>query len=343
MRIAVVGAGQFGRRHIDTVRNEPACTLAAVADPAGGDFGVPHFADYRKMLDEAKPDGVIVATPNALHVPVGLACVERNIPMLVEKPIADSVEQSTVLIGAARRAGVPLLVGHHRRHNPLIEKARHIVQGGGIGRLVAVAALWLLQKPREYFDVAWRRERGGGPLLINVIHDVDDLRYICGEIADAGAFASNAVRGFAVEDSAAVSLRFANGAVGTITVSDAAAAPWSWEIASGENPVYPQREENCYFFCGSEGSLALPRMELWRYREDTGWYAPLSREILAVEKADPQLRQLQHFCRVARREESPLVSGEDATRTLEVVQRILEAAARSDARPSPNTARADGA
>ncbi|HYR34402.1 MAG TPA: Gfo/Idh/MocA family oxidoreductase [Burkholderiales bacterium] len=327
MRIAVVGAGQFGRRHIDTVRKEPLCKLAAVADPVqGADFGVPNYALYTEMLDKEKPDGVIIATPNALHVPAGLACVERRIPMLVEKPIAETVEASRRLVDAAEKARVPLLVGHHRRHNPLIEKAREIVQGGAIGRLAAVAALWLLQKPADYFDVAWRRESGGGPLLINLIHDVDDLRYICGEITEVRAITANAVRGFEVEDSAAVTLRFANGAVGTATVSDAVPAPWSWELASGENPVYPQQQENCYLFSGTKGSLALPRMELWRYGDKAGWYAPLAREHIAVEKADPQARQLQHFCRVIRGEEAPRSSGADATRTLAVVQAIHEAA-----------------
>lgn len=322
MRIAVIGAGQFGRRHIETIRNEPTCRLAAVADPVQP----ADYADFRQLLEREKPDGVIIATPNAQHVPVGLECVARRIPMLVEKPLADTVAASRQLVEKAAEAAVPLLVGHHRRYNPLIEKAREIVQGGAIGRLAAVAALWLLQKPPEYFEVAWRRSAGGGPLLINTIHDIDDLRYICGEIAEVRALSASAVRGFAVEDSAAVSLRFESGALGTVTVSDAVPAPWSWELASGENPAYPRQPENCYFFSGTEGSLALPTMELWRYGAQKGWYAPLTRERVKVEPADPQVGQLQHFCRVIRGEEAPRVSGADATRTLAVVEAIQAAA-----------------
>jgi predicted dehydrogenase len=323
--VAVVGAGQFGRRHIETIRNEPQCELVAVADPAyGGERG---FADYRQMLDAAKPDGVVIATPNPLHVPVGLACVERGIAMLVEKPIADTVSASKELVSAAERARVPLLVGHHRRHNPIVEKAREIVQGGGIGRLAAVAALWLLQKPDEYYEVAWRREPGGGPLLINCIHDVDDLRYICGEIEEVRAFLSSAIRKFAVEDSLAVALRFANGALGTVTLSDSAAAPWAWELTSGEYAFYPREHENCYFFAGTEGSLGFPKMELWRYTGKKGWYAPLSKETVGVGNGDSQARQLRHFCRVIRGEEAPRSSGADATRTLAVVEAIKQAAA----------------
>src|SRR5262245_8762693 len=198
----------FGQKHIDTIRKEPLAELVAVADPVAK----ADFKDYREMLDRAKPDGVVIATPNAVHVPVGLACVERRIPVLVEKPIAETIEGSNQLVEAAEKAGVALLVGHHRRHNPIIEKAREIVQGGGLGRLTAVVALFLLQKPADYFDVAWRREPGGGPLLINLIHDVDNLRFICGEIAEVRAIVSSAARNFAVEDSAAVAFRFAGGA-----------------------------------------------------------------------------------------------------------------------------------
>ena len=326
-RIAVVGAGQFGRKHIATIRGEPECELAAIADPVyAGDEDVPCFALYAEMLDQVRPDGVVIATPNALHAPVGLACVERRIPMLVEKPIADTVAASRELVDAAERAGVPLLVGHHRRHNPRIEKAREIVQGGGIGRLVAVVALWLVKKPAAYFDVAWRREPGGGPLLINAIHDIDDLRFICGEIGDVRAIVANGARRFPVEDSAAVAFRFANGAIGTATISDAVPAPWSWELASGENPAYPPQSENCYFFTGTLGSLALPRMELWRYREGGAWHDPLSREILEVEDRDPQVEQLRHFVRVVRGQEAPRIDGADALRTLAVVEAIREAA-----------------
>jgi predicted dehydrogenase len=318
----VVGAGAFGRKHLETIGREPLAELVGVADPVAK----ADFTDYREMLDQAKPDGVVIATPNAVHVPVGLACVERRIPMLVEKPIADTEDASNHLVEAAERAGVALLVGHHRRHNPIIEKAREVVQGGALGRLTAVVALFLLQKPADYFDVAWRREPGGGPLLINLIHDVDSLRFICGEIAEVRAIVSSAARSFAVEDGAAVAFRFANGAVGTATVSDAVPAPWSWEISSGENAIYPRQHEDCYLFAGTEGSLALPSLDMWSYKKDLGWRAELSRERLRVQQEDPQVRQMRHFCRVVRGEEKPRITGADATRTLAATLAIRQSA-----------------
>ncbi len=330
--IAVIGAGLFGRKHIETMRQEPACRLAAIADPTpeaeayARELGVPYFADYSEMLDCVRPQAAIVATPNVLHVPVGLACVERGVPLLVEKPIADSVRSASQLSEAAERAGVALLVGHHRRHNPIIEKAREVVQGGAIGRVTAISAQWMLLKAREYFDAVHRRSPGAGPVLTNAVHDIDDLRFICGEIVSVQAMTSNAVRHYPVEDTAVILLRFAGGALGTLTVSDTAVAPWSWELTSGENPFYPRNDENCYLISGTEGALSVPKLELWRYAEEPGWGAPLSRECLEVGASDPLVRQLRHFCAVVRGETEPKISGRDAVRTLLAVQAVFEAA-----------------
>jgi predicted dehydrogenase len=273
-----------------------------------------------------RPDGLIVATPNALHVEHGLAAVAAGIPALVEKPLAADVGSATRLVEAAERAGVPLLVGHHRRHNPLIREAKAIVDSGRLGRLVAVHAFFWLLKPDPYFDVAWRREPGGGPILINLIHDVDLLRHLCGEIVAVRALASSAVRGHEVEDTAAVLLRFAGGALGTASISDAVAAPWSWEHTAGETAAYPHAGGNFCFLGGTRGSLALPSLELWSYPGARGWWEPFRLERAVAAREDPLRLQIRNFCRVIRGEEAPLVSGREGLRTLAVVEAVREAA-----------------
>ena len=103
---------------------------------------------------------MIVALPNALHLGMALDCVAQGVPVLVEKPVTDTVPSAQRLAEAVRRTGVPVLVGHHRRHNPRIKAIRDRIAGGEIGQLTAVVGLWLLKKPDDYFDVAWRREHG---------------------------------------------------------------------------------------------------------------------------------------------------------------------------------------
>ena len=208
----------------------------------------------------------------------------------------------------------------------MLEKARELVQGGAIGKLTATSALWLIRKPDDYFNVAWRREQGGGPVLINLIHDIDDLRFVCGEIESVQAMVSNNTHGFPVEDTAAITLRFTNGALGTVMLSDAVPSPWSWELTTGESPIYPQRSENCYLFAGTKGSLTVPKLELWRYSGEQSWTAPLEKETIEVAVEDPLTRQLRHFARVIRGEEAPRITGADATRTLAATLAVTESA-----------------
>lgn len=339
-RLAIAGAGAIGRMHMERARVHPDCEVIAIADPsaAGQAFareqGVRAFADIDTMLDATTPDGVIVATPNATHLDAGLACIARKMPVLMEKPIADTVDEALTLVDAAKEANVPLMVGHHRRHNPILRRAREIVQSGRLGKLVTANALATFYKPDPYFEMEWRRKRGGGPVLINLIHDIDIMRFLLGEIVEVQALTSNAVRGFEVEDTAAVLLRFASGALGTVNVSDCAASPWNWDLAAGEAAHYPRQDVNTHFVSGTDASLTLPRLEVWEYRGAKGWHDPLTVERGALHAGDPYREQLRHFAAVIDGTETPVCSGDDATRTLAATFAVHRSAeARAPVRP----------
>jgi predicted dehydrogenase len=333
-RIAVIGAGLIGRKHIDVLRaGNPEYTLAAVADPApaaaeeGRRLGYDVYADIAEMLERARPDGAIVAVPNQLHESAGLACVARGIAILVEKPIADSVAAALRLVDAAAAARVAILVGHHRRHNPIMRKAAEIVRSGAIGRVVAANGLWLSHKPRAYFDVAWRREPGGGPILINAIHDIDCLRMLCGDVETVQAMSANAARGFPVEDTAAAVLRFRSGALGTLLVSDCASAPWAWEWGSSENPLRPHDTEDCFMIAGTRGSLAVPTLaHRWHEPGHEDWNVELTRRNVHVALADAYHEQMRNFARVIRGTEEPVLDGMGGTLTLATTLAIAESA-----------------
>jgi predicted dehydrogenase len=121
VRLAVLGAGLIGRRHAEHIAVEPLAALAAIVDPSpvgralAGGHGVPWFEGFADLIAADRPDGVIIATPNQVHVDNGLEAVAAGVPALVEKPIADGVAAGSRLVEAAEAAGVPLLVGHHRR------------------------------------------------------------------------------------------------------------------------------------------------------------------------------------------------------------------------------------
>jgi predicted dehydrogenase len=245
----------------------------------------------------------------------------------VEKPIAPSLEEADRLIRAAEQNKVRILVGHQRRFNARVEKAREVVRGGALGALVGATITWAMLKPREYFEgpFAWRKRKGGGPILINLIHEIDNLRYICGEIDEVFAVTSNKVRNFSVEDTAGVTFRFENGAVGTAFVSDCVPSLSAYEATTGENPLIPHDFGNCYHFYGTEASLLFPQMKRLFYSDPTklGWHYPITEQgIKVVQTEDPYLKEFRHFAKVVRGEETPRISGEDARRTLEVTLAI---------------------
>jgi len=337
-RIAVIGAGLIGRKHIDVLRTGRAeYELAAVCDPApaaaaeGQQLGYTVYRTLDEMLDRAKPDGAIVAVPNQMHVATGLACIERGVPIIVEKPIADSVAEAMRLVEAGEKAGVPIMVGHHRRHNPIMRKAAEIVRSGELGTLVAVNGVWMSRKPEDYFDITWRREAGGGPVLINAIHDVDCLRMLCGDVESVQAVTGSDVRRFPVEDTAAAVLRFANGVLGTLVVSDTAATPWSWETTSRENPFYPVEPQNAFMIAGTRGCLAVPSLELRWYDGKQDWGLPLNLRRVPFQPADPYCEQMRNFAAVIAGTEEPAVSGRTGAMTLATTLAITEAARRQAA------------
>lgn len=333
VRIAVAGAGLIGTRHVEATLATRDVILAGIVDPAeparayAEGMGANWYPTLAALFEAGAADGVILATPNQVHVENGLACVEAGMPAIVEKPLAIDVVGAERLVAAGEAAGVPLLVGHHRRHNQLVQKAQEEIRSGALGTIIAVQVMCWFYKPDEYFDTAWRRQPGAGPVFLNLIHDIDLLRCLCGEIETVHALESNAVRGNPVEETAAILLRFAGGALGTLSVSDTVVAPWSWELSARENPAYPPASQACYLIGGTHGSLELPSLKLWRNRERRSWWEPIEASFLPFGFENPLVRQVRQFAAVIRGEEAPLAPAREGLETLRVIEAVKRSAA----------------
>ena len=329
--IAVVGAGLIGQRHARAILSARSASLVALVDPdpqstvLADELEVAWFSSLEHLLDAGIAQGVVLSTPNQYHVPQALTCIEARIPILVEKPLAVDLPGAMSILTASEASSVPVLTGHHRRHNPLVTKARALIDQGQLGRITSVQATTWFYKPDDYFDVAWRSMAGAGPIYLNLIHDIDMLRHLCGEVVQVQAMQSNAVRGYEVEDTAVVLLRFVNGALGTLSVSDCTVAPWSWELTARENPAYPVTGQLCYQIGGTKGSLALPDLSLWQHMGTRSWWEPISAARMPFSTEDPLICQIDQFARVIQGIEPPLVSARDGM----LNQQVLEAVVRS--------------
>ena len=332
VRLALIGMGMIGKLHAETMSRMKDVEFVAASDvdpkhkKTAEDLGTKYYQSYEEMISKEKMDGLVVAVPNELHLPVGAACVKKGLHLLMEKPIAADLESADRLIQAARENKVHLMVGHHRRHNPLIEEVRNVIRGGKIGKLVGVTVLWAMYKPKDYFQgvFTWRAQPGGGPIRINLIHEIDNIRYICGDITRLYAEVSNEARKFPVEDTVSISLRLAGGAVGNIFLTDTAPGNIGYEANTGENLFFYHTPGTCYTYFGTEGVFTFPGMRKLFYRDPAkaGWQFPLCEEGIKIDREDAYTRQIRNFCGVILGTETPKIDGVDARKTLEVTLAI---------------------
>ena len=332
-QLAVVGAGTIGMRHIMAINQCPDAVLAGVAETNDrvraevAETGAVVDGEAERLIERTSPDGVIIATQTDAHLDAALPAIAAGLPVLIEKPIAATLEEAESIGSAAAKSGCRVLVGHHRRHHPQAEVAREMVRTGRLGDVLLVSGIWSVRKHDGYYGQAFRRTREAGPVMINVVHDIDMLRHVVGEIDLVSALLSHRCGRGPKEDAGVVGMRFASGALGSFALSDRASSPWSWEYATGENRIVPMIGQNCMRFMGTVSSLDFPNLMHWTYEGGTGdWTKPMTGTKIECPQIDPFVRQLEHFLDVIDGKSEPLVDVDDATMSLRATLAVLEAA-----------------
>ncbi len=319
-RILLVGGGLIGARHAQSIAAHPGCVLAGLVDPNPDiptPTGTPRYADMTEVKDEV--DGVVLATPTHLHASQGEHAATRGWHMLIEKPVANDMAAARALRDAVANAGVGSLVGHHRRYHASVRQLKELIAAGEIGTIVCANLIWAMRKPDDYFEGNWRTA-GGSPVMINLVHDIDLLRFVIGEIAATSALRGADQRRSTRIESGAIALAFENGATGTISFADTAPSPWGFEAGTGENPNIGTTGEDMMWIMGTRGAVSFPSLSLW---EGKDWGTPARRRSLEkTENHKPPLEsQLDHFIEVMDGA-VPLIDVEDAMRTLEITLQI---------------------
>ena len=336
MRVLLSGPGLIGKKHAELLAQSDHSLLVGIVAPLhpeniafAAERELPLYSSLEDALAKTSFDAAIIASPNEFHMPQALACLKHGIPVLVEKPLAADLGSAALICAEAKRLNVPVLVGHHRTYSAMLSSARSFMQSLEFGELTAVQGAAVFRKPEHYFEEGpWRSKVGGGPILINLIHEVGILRFLCGPISTVSAMASHARRRFEVEDTVAINLRFQNGALGTFILSDIAASDRSWELTTGENPAYPRSSDTaCYHFAGTNGSLDFPTMRARFYAQGQApsWWSPFEGRSLMSETADNLARQLAHFEAVVLNGVQPLVSAEEGFENMLVIDAVRRA------------------
>ena len=187
-RLALIGAGVIGKRHLKAMREVDETELVSIVDTEADvqqlaqQWSVPFFQSSEEMLHAIAPQGVIVCTPTVIHLEPVIASLEHGAHVLVEKPITPSLEEARKIISISKQTAREVLVGHHRRHYGILHKTRQLIEDGTLGQLVGVQGMWTTRKADAYYEPERRKIRSSGPVLINLIHEIDTLRYLCGEV-----------------------------------------------------------------------------------------------------------------------------------------------------------------
>lgn len=318
--LLVMGAGLIGQRHIDTIRAHPLCTLAGVIEPDTSRHLDPNIQYFTSIeTADIKADGIIIATPTGLHKSNGVDAAARGWHMLIEKPVTATPEDAVALSSAVSEANLHCLVGHHRRQHPAIHKMKALIKDGAIGTAVTSSLIWAMRKPDAYFKNNWR-STDGSPVMINLIHDIDLMRFVLGEIEDIQAMPGKSLREGGRVESGAILMRMASGLSATISFADTTASPWGFEAGINENPHIAETFQDMWWITGTKGAISFPSLTLWGGSED--WGSAPTPTHFEVEKIVPLQRQLDHFLSVIKGDEAPLITIEDAAASLAATHKI---------------------
>ena len=311
LRVGVVGAGVMGTNHARVLAGLPGVELVGIVDPLPAHrtraieiVGCPTFATLEEML-EAGPDAVTIAAPTHLHRDVSLACIARKIHVLVEKPIASSVEEGNEIVNAAREAGVTLMVGHVERFNP------------------AVAAIKQAIKDEEILSIAITRVGPFPPRMSNVgvvidlaVHDIDLIRWFTeSDIVDVQPQLASAVA--EREDIALLQFRTASGVLAHINTN------WLTPFKARSVTVATRGKY-------VQGDLLTRQVtECFGFQRDGSY----SMRHLSVGYDEPLRAELVAFLDAVRTGNAPAVTGDEGVASLEIAIKCLDVPAGSIAAP----------
>jgi predicted dehydrogenase len=301
LRLGVVGVGVMGYNHARVLAEMPGVTLVGVADPDDkqADFvrrtlGCAAVASLDKLLDLGV-DAVSIAAPTHLHRNIALAATARGVHVLVEKPIASSVEEGRDIIAAARRAGVTLMVGHVERFNPAVQAIKEAIREEDI---LSIAITRVGPFPPRMSNV--------GVVIDLAVHDIDLISWFTGsEIIEVQPQLSSAKA--EREDIALLQFRTASGVLAHINTN------WLTPFKARTVHVATKRK----YVIGD--LLTRQVTECFGFQPDGSY----SMRHLSVGHAEPLRSELAAFVSSVRTGQRPPVSGEDGTASLEIAIRCL--------------------
>jgi len=303
LRVGVVGVGVMGSNHARVFAGLPGTELVAVADPdrkqaefVARTLGCAAVTNVEELLDR-EVDAITIAAPTHLHRDIALTCIARGVHLMVEKPIASSVDEGREIIGAARRAGVTLMVGHVERFNPAVEAIKEAIRGEDI---LSIAITRVGPFPPRMSNV--------GVVIDLAVHDIDLIGWFTdSDIVEVQPQLSSAVA--EREDIALLQFRTASGVLAHINTN------WLTPFKARNVTVATRGK----YVMGD--LLTRQVTECFGFQPDGSY----SMRHLSVGHAEPLRSELLAFLRAVRSGATPAVTGEEGVASLEIATQCLAA------------------
>ncbi len=276
MKYALIGCGRIAVNHIKAAVNNK-LDIAAVCDTLPekmdallekfdlqSDGSIKRYTDYKEMIEKEKPELASIATESGIHAEVALYCIDKGVNVIIEKPMAMSMEDADKIIKAAEAKNVKVSACHQNRFNVAIQELRKALEAGRFGKLShgSIHVRW--NRDHGYYDQAsWRGTwaQDGGALMNQCIHGIDLLRWMMGDEIEEiyGATRQQFHDYLEAEDVGMAVVKFKNGAIGTI---------------EGTTNVYPKNLEETLYIFGENGTVKIGgtstnNIDVWNFADET--------------------------------------------------------------------------
>ncbi|MCM8711280.1 Gfo/Idh/MocA family oxidoreductase [Clostridium sp. SYSU_GA19001] len=332
LKFAIIGCGRISYKHVEAlVKNKEEAVLAAVCDvieenaaakkndyetKMNNEIKVNVYTDYKEMIRKEEIDVVTIATESGYHPEIAIYCMNKGKHVIVEKPMALSIEDADKMIECANKNGVKLCVSHQNRFNMSIRKLRAAIEANRFGKLINGTARILWNRNMNYYKQApWRGtwELDGGTLMNQCIHNIDLLQWMMGgEVDTVFSMSDTFIRNIEAEDFGAILIRFKNGSIG---------------IVEGSACVFPKNLEETLSIFGEKGTvciggLAVNKIETWRFEDNV----ENEEEILSNQEGDPDTVYgfghaplFKDMINAVKENREPLINGEEGKKSVSII------------------------
>lgn len=325
---AIVGCGHIAKKHAEAIDNAEGAKLVAVCDmiPENMEYytekyDVQAFTDLTELLKLDNLDVVNICTPSGYHAPLAIQIANAKKHVVVEKPIALTIEDTDAIISACKENDVKLSVVHPNRFRPAIMELKKALDADLVGKLSHANATVRWNRNQEYYDQApWRGTKSldGGVLMNQAIHNLDLLLWTMGEVDEVYSMAATRLRNIEAEDVSTGVVRFKNGSLGIIEAA---------------TTIYPSNFEESLSIFGETGTIKIGGktanyVQHWDVKDmDENKVT----DIMESVKADPFGKPghqciIEDMVQAIKENREPIVTGEDGKRALSLVLALYESA-----------------